>query len=208
MRQTRGLVRMQPRVQGTGLAAKDPQVITHGNRLHAAAGGAAQAAQAAGYRMALPGPVSSVHGRKAGPLHGSPNAITVAGVTVKHGERTVLEHCVMSLPPGAKACVFGRSGSGKSTLLKTIGRLYQPEEGGSISLFGQPLNEAFLPDVMSYVEQAPVVFSGTVRHNLTFGLDGYLHDGELPQSLPSLGGLTPNLQPPTPNPQALALTLT
>ena len=77
----------------------------------------------------------------------------------------------MVLPVGAKACLLGRSGSGKSTLLKTVARLYQPEEGGAIRLVGEPLNDVHLPDVVAYMEQQPVMLSGTVKDNLTVGLD-------------------------------------
>lgn len=104
------------------------------------------------------------------------SAIAIGNLSFSYGERVVLEQCAMTLPVGAKACLLGRSGSGKSTLFKTISRLYQPMEGGTIRLFGNELNDVHLPDALSLMEQAPVMFSGTVRKNLTLGLDGISDD--------------------------------
>ena len=101
----------------------------------------------------------------------SPDAIATRSVSLKFADRVVLERCEINLPVGAKACLLGRSGSGKSTLLKTIARLYQPMQGGSVEVLGEPVNDIHLPDVMGYMQQEPVMLHGSVRDNLTIGVD-------------------------------------
>ena len=73
---------------------------------------------------------------------------------------------------------MGRSGCGKSTLLKLIARLYPPLEGGSVSLFGEPVNDVVLADVLSLMEQSQVLFEGSVGHNLRVGLGADINNSD------------------------------
>ncbi|MFG2822233.1 ABC transporter ATP-binding protein [Kitasatospora sp. NPDC048365] len=61
-------------------------------------------------------------------------------VTVRAGDRTVLDGVRLTLPPGALVAVVGRSGSGRSTLAGLAARLLDPDEG-SVLLDGIPLTE-------------------------------------------------------------------
>jgi ABC-type lipoprotein export system ATPase subunit len=62
----------------------------------------------------------------------------LAGVTVRYGERTVLEGLDLQVRAGRLSVVSGRSGSGKSTLLRALCGL-SPVDGGEVELFGQDL---------------------------------------------------------------------
>ncbi len=58
-----------------------------------------------------------------------PSIISLTSVTVKFGERTVLDNVDLALYQGDFAYLVGRTGSGKSTLLKLIYADQRPNEG-------------------------------------------------------------------------------
>lgn len=67
---------------------------------------------------------------------------------------------------------IGSTGSGKSTILNLIPRFYETSEG-RISIDGQPINtysHVNLNDIVGYIPQKPVLFSGTIQSNLDFGI--------------------------------------
>jgi ABC-type glutathione transport system ATPase component len=97
-------------------------------------------------------------------------AVRISNVSFNYGNRLVLNDIDLEIPIGAKMVIYGRSGCGKSTLLKIIARLYQPKEGGSVSIFEEPLNDVCVPDVMTFMEQRNVMFEGSVAENLKMGL--------------------------------------
>ena len=75
-------------------------------------------------------------------------------------------------PTGGVTALVGLSGSGKSTVLDLIARFYDPESG-RITVDG--VDVASIPvrstraDI-SYVEQRPYVFAGSLRDNLLYGV--------------------------------------
>jgi ABC-type lipoprotein export system ATPase subunit len=60
-------------------------------------------------------------------------------VSVRYGQRSVLDSLDLAVPPGALTIVRGRSGSGKSTLLRVLVGLADPDEGIAM-LAGQDLS--------------------------------------------------------------------
>ena len=61
--------------------------------------------------------------------------------------------------------LMGESGCGKSTILQLILRLYDPDEG-TVTLDGHNIRELDLEwyrNLIGYVGQEPVLFSGTIR---------------------------------------------
>ncbi len=69
-------------------------------------------------------------------------------------------------------CLFGESGSGKSTLLKMFNSMLTPDQG-KITYKGESiadLDPVSLRKEVVMLGQDPVVFEGTVRHNLLIGL--------------------------------------
>lgn len=76
-----------------------------------------------------------------------------------------------TIPAGSKVCVMGPSGSGKSTMAKLVARFYDPTEG-SIFINEQNLKRFKLADLRNlirYVHQEPIVFSGTIGDNIRYG---------------------------------------
>lgn len=62
----------------------------------------------------------------------------VRGVTVRFGERTVLENLNLSFPEEGLTFLSGPSGEGKTTLLRVLAGLLKPETG-EVSLPGRPV---------------------------------------------------------------------
>ena len=84
-----------------------------------------------------------------------------------------LEHISFTAKPGETTAIIGSTGCGKSTLLNLIPRFYDVT-GGSVTVDGIDVREmpqAKLHDLLGYVPQKGVLFSGTIDSNLKFGGD-------------------------------------
>ncbi|MEO7505084.1 MAG: ABC-F family ATP-binding cassette domain-containing protein [Sphingomicrobium sp.] len=55
--------------------------------------------------------------------------LTISGITVRLGGRTILDRATAAIPPGARVGLIGRNGAGKSTLMKVIIGQLEPDEG-------------------------------------------------------------------------------
>jgi len=70
--------------------------------------------------------------------------------------------------------IAGASGSGKSTLVQLLLGFYVPQKG-SVTFDGVPVHEfegSSYRTCIGVVPQNPQLFSGTIRENLTYGLEG------------------------------------
>ncbi|KPU75251.1 uncharacterized protein Dana_GF21456, isoform B [Drosophila ananassae] len=99
-------------------------------------------------------------------------------------ESAVLSDFSLNLLPGRTTAVVGRSGSGKTTIALLLLRLYDPQ-GGTVALDGMDLrtvNPQWLRDNIGAVSQEPILFSGTIRENILYGVNpGDDHSEELLQ---------------------------
>jgi ATP-binding cassette subfamily F protein 3 len=55
--------------------------------------------------------------------------LTINGITVRLGGRTILDRATAAVPPGARVGLIGRNGAGKSTLMKVMIGPIDPDEG-------------------------------------------------------------------------------
>ena len=55
--------------------------------------------------------------------------LTINGITVRLGGRTILDRATAAIPPGSRVGLIGRNGAGKSTLLKALVGQLDPDEG-------------------------------------------------------------------------------
>ena len=81
-----------------------------------------------------------------------------------------LEHISFTARPGETTAIIGSTGCGKSTLLNLIPRFYDVT-GGAVTIDGvdvRDMPQATLHDLMGYVPQKGVLFSGTIESNLKF----------------------------------------
>ncbi|XP_072312970.1 antigen peptide transporter 2 [Eucyclogobius newberryi] len=85
---------------------------------------------------------------------------------------TALRSVSMELRAGQMTALVGPSGSGKTTCVSLLKRLYEPQEG-QILLDGQPLHKyelKYLHNKMAVVSQNPVLFCGSIKYNIEYGL--------------------------------------
>ncbi len=86
----------------------------------------------------------------------------------------VLRGITFDVEPGSRAALVGASGAGKSTLVKLLVRFHDSWEG-AVTIDGQDIRRVSLQSLRSqvgYVQQDPVLFSGTVEDNIRVGRPG------------------------------------
>ena len=96
-------------------------------------------------------------------------------------ERDALKHISMRIPMGKVTAIIGGNGAGKSTVFKLLTRLYEPNFG-TIQFNGENIKDYKLSDwrdEFAYVFQKDPLIGGTVRENLTYGLDREVGEEEL-----------------------------
>lgn len=97
------------------------------------------------------------------------------------GKNETLNNLNLKIPMGKVTAVIGGNGAGKSTMFKLITRLYEPKSGQI--LFGDENIADFdltqWRDEFSYVFQRSPLIGGTVRDNITYGLDSEVSEDEL-----------------------------
>ncbi len=127
-------------------------------------------------------PVPSDEGDAARPLT---QALTLEGVRATYPDgREALRGVDLTVPAGARVALVGASGAGKTSLFSVL-LGFVPPSGGTVRWDGTPLSQLQPSSVrgqMAWVPQEPVLFSGSVRHNLLLGRPGAT-DAELWEAL-------------------------
>lgn len=95
-------------------------------------------------------------------------ALCAEELSFSYDRDQLLEKSSFCLPKGAFAVVTGPSGIGKSTLLKLMLGIFQPENG-RLYIRGKTVTELTeaTRGLFAYVPQGNLLFSGTLRENLT-----------------------------------------
>ncbi|KAM6904292.1 antigen peptide transporter 2a [Lycodopsis pacificus] len=86
--------------------------------------------------------------------------------------KTVLQDFSLELKSGQMTALVGTSGKGKSTCVSLLERFYEQQDG-EILLDNEPLksyDHRFLHKKIAVVSQEPVLFSGSIRDNIAYGL--------------------------------------
>jgi subfamily B ATP-binding cassette protein MsbA len=114
-------------------------------------------------------PEDRPQGMPAGPLR---TELEIRGLRVSYdGEREALAGLTLRIPAGKKVALVGSSGSGKSTLFSVL-LGFVPPSAGEARWDGasmETLDRRSLREQLAWVPQEPVLFSGSVRHNLLLG---------------------------------------
>jgi ATP-binding cassette subfamily B protein len=87
--------------------------------------------------------------------------------------RWILRNISFRVPAGATLAVVGATGSGKSALLELLARVYDPQEG-EVLVDGVPIASLTLEELrreIGFVPQESLLFSETIRENLTYGTE-------------------------------------
>ena len=90
-------------------------------------------------------------------------------------DQLVVKDFSLDVKPGECIAVVGSSGSGKSTLMNLIIGLLVPTEG-EFKIDGKSLKDFNLSEYrhhISVVPQNSILFAGTIRENITYGLSRY-----------------------------------
>ncbi len=119
-----------------------------------------------------------------------PNDTTICfdqvGFTYRDASEESLSNISFTIRPGETVGIIGGTGSGKSTLVNLIPRFYDVTEG-QISIGGKDIRNLRLSDVrksIADVLQKALLFRGTIRDNMHFGLPG-ASDEEIWEALES-----------------------
>ncbi len=112
------------------------------------------------------------------------NGIEFKDVSLDRGGMRVLNGISFQIMEGETIGIVGRTGSGKSSLVDLIPRFYLPSEG-NVNVGGMDtatINLKFLRRFVALVPQDVVIFSGTIRENVTLG-DGSVADNDVIKAL-------------------------
>ncbi|MFJ8313512.1 MULTISPECIES: ABC transporter ATP-binding protein [unclassified Streptomyces] len=97
--------------------------------------------------------------------------VSFRGVSIRHGDRTVLDAVSLDVPAGAVLAVVGPSGSGKTALALLAGGLIDPDEG-EVLLEGVPLralDPGAVRAAVGYAFDRPVLLGDTIGDAIGFG---------------------------------------
>lgn len=101
-----------------------------------------------------------------------------------HADENVLSDISFTAKEGEIVAFIGSTGSGKSTLINLVTRFFDVSSG-SITINSQDIRDLSLEslyDLIGYVPQKGVLFSGTIRSNLQLGNPG-ASDSEMKEAL-------------------------
>lgn len=91
----------------------------------------------------------------------------------------ILKDVSFTANPNSTVAFVGPSGSGKSTIFSLIERYYQPTSG-KITIGNMEIDQISLENwrkQIGFVSQDSAIMAGTIRHNLTYGLnDNYTNE--------------------------------
>ncbi|ASS73842.1 multidrug ABC transporter permease [Tumebacillus algifaecis] len=96
----------------------------------------------------------------------------------------VLNNVNFSILPGKVTAIVGPSGSGKTTLFSLLERFYLPS-GGTIRLGDTPIDSFNLQswrEQLGYVSQESPLMAGTIRENISYGVEREITPEELRQA--------------------------
>ncbi|AUG57181.1 ABC transporter ATP-binding protein [Acetivibrio saccincola] len=101
--------------------------------------------------------------------------IKVQGVTFAYGEEEVLKNIYLTINKGDFTLVCGASGAGKSTLLMLLLGVYSPDKGRIFlkTYSNEKIDiSGHVRKYFAFVPQKNMIFSGTVRENISFFKSG------------------------------------
>ncbi len=100
-----------------------------------------------------------------------PARIDVKHLTIKYGDRAVLDDVSFTLAPGTITAIVGRTGSGKSTLVESLCRM-NPVPAGTVFLDDHDITAlplGYLRAQLGYAPQEAFLFSTTIADNVAMG---------------------------------------
>ena len=107
-------------------------------------------------------------------VHGT---VQFENVTYRYpgGDKETIKDFSLNVEPGECIAFVGASGSGKSTAMNMIIGFLKAT-GGVLKIDGKPIEEINLNQYRQFISVVPqnsILFTGTIRDNITYGLGGY-----------------------------------
>ncbi len=105
------------------------------------------------------------------PPRSDPATLEVKGLTIKIGERALLDNVTFTLAPGSITAIVGRTGSGKSTLVDAMCRMIDVPPN-TIFIDGRDVTTIPLSSLraqLGYAPQEAFLFSTTIADNVAMG---------------------------------------
>lgn len=94
--------------------------------------------------------------------------LSLTNITLAFDDKTLFTDVSLTISQGDFLIIRGTSGSGKTSFLRLLNRLNEPSSG-TISSDGTPLSSTEVTNYrrrVGYVQQTPILISGTVHENL------------------------------------------
>ncbi|MGH2818570.1 MAG: phosphate ABC transporter ATP-binding protein [Actinomycetota bacterium] len=117
-----------------------------------------------------------------------PLPLEARGISLQRARRRVLSDVDAGFQSGLVTAIVGPSGAGKTSLLRCLNRLEEPL-AGEVLLDGadiRSLDPTALRKRVGMIFQTPILFDGSVRSNLSYGLD-LVDDGAQVEALDAVG---------------------
>jgi ATP-binding cassette subfamily B protein len=100
-----------------------------------------------------------------------PASVEVKGLTIRVGDRALLDDVSFTLPPGSITAIVGRTGAGKSTLVDAMCRMIEVP-AGTVFLDDRDVTTIPLSSLraqLGYAPQEAFLFSTTIADNVAMG---------------------------------------
>lgn len=100
-------------------------------------------------------------------------AVQLSDASLSYDGAKAVSHIDLTVKAGQTLGIIGGTGSGKTSLISLIARFYDADDG-DIRLFGNDIKEypeKQLRKTVGVALQSAALFSGTVRENLSYGLE-------------------------------------
>ena len=135
-----------------------------GLQFHAAADGVAAADEV--FEILDSAPVAAAASSVV-PVSTRPGTLAVDDLTVRYGDRTVVDGLSVRFEPGVVTAIAGPSGAGKSSLVAAV--LGFVPFTGTVSFDGQALEPEAARELVAWSGQRPSLMAGTVAENIALG---------------------------------------
>jgi len=116
---------------------------------------------------------SGEHDTAPKPISADLGLVEFESVSYHRDDRTILDDASVVIQSGEKVALTGTSGSGKTTIFSLLLHFYDVSTG-HIRIGGQDIEDWSKKDlrtIVTYVEQEPDLLPGTLRENLTLGVE-------------------------------------
>ncbi|KAI7841858.1 hypothetical protein COHA_004387 [Chlorella ohadii] len=143
----------------------DPEAATGGPKRGKASAGVVPQQAGDGGALAAGGAGAEVE------IEGRVELRRVAFAYPTRPQRLVLKEFNLAVPAGTSCALVGESGHGKSTIIGLLERFYEPLDGAVLvdGINARSIGLRCLRRQLALVGQEPVMFSGTIMDNITFG---------------------------------------